>query len=186
MSRYGWLAILVGVLAVSPAASQQKNPMVVIDTSMGTIKVELFQDKAPITVKNFLQYVDDKHYDGTIFHRVIKDFMIQGGGLDQVMKEKPTRPAIKNESTNGLANVRGTLAMARTPQPDSATSQFFINVVDNAFLDKAQAKDKVGYCVFGKVVEGLDVADKIRAVQTGPGDVPVNAVMIKSVRRLGK
>ena len=167
MTRYCWLAILVGVLAGSAPPAQDKNPIVVIDTSMGPIKVELFQDKAPITVKNFMQYVDEKHYDGTIFHRIIKDFMIQGGGFDQQMNQKPNRPSIKNESTNGLSNARGTIAMARTSVPDSATSQFYINVVDNKKLDKANAADNVGYCVFGKVIEGMDVADKIRAVQTG-------------------
>jgi cyclophilin family peptidyl-prolyl cis-trans isomerase len=186
MWRYTSLAILFGVWAASPVAAQQMNPTVVMDTSMGTIKIELFQDKAPMTVKNFLQYVDDKHYDGTLFHRVIKDFMIQGGGLDQQMKKKPTRAGIKNESTNGLSNARGTLAMARTGDPDSATSQFFINVVDNTRLDKAKAADGFGYCVFGKVVEGMDVADKIRAVPTAAGDAPVNQVVIKSIRRLDK
>jgi cyclophilin family peptidyl-prolyl cis-trans isomerase len=184
MTRYCWLAILVGVLAGSAPAAQDKNPIVVIDTSMGPIKIELFQNKAPITVKNFLQYVDEKHYDGTIFHRVIKDFMIQGGGMDQQMKQKPNRPAIKNESTNGLSNARGTIAMARTSVPDSATSQFFINVVNNTMLDKANTPDKVGYCVFGKVLDGMDVADKIRAVQTGANDVPTKQVVIKSVRRV--
>jgi cyclophilin family peptidyl-prolyl cis-trans isomerase len=182
MARYCWLAILGGVLTVSSAASQDKNPVVVMETSGGTIKIELFQDKAPITVKNFLQYVDDKHYDGTLFHRVIKDFMIQGGGHDKQMKLKPTRAAIKNESSNGLSNARGTIAMARTGQPDSATSQFFINVVDNNRLDKAQAGDGVGYCVFGKVIAGMNVADEIRAVQTGPGDAPVKQVEIKWIR----
>src|SRR5262249_51075093 len=142
------------------------NPVVVMETSMGTVKMELFESKAPITVKNFLQYVDDKHYDDTIFHRVIKGFMIQGGGMTATMKEKPGRPPIKNESFNGLPNERGTMAMARTPIADSATAQFFINVVDNAFLDRANAGDGVGYCVFGRVTEGMDVVDKIRAVPT--------------------
>jgi cyclophilin family peptidyl-prolyl cis-trans isomerase len=186
MWRFSSLAILCGVCTALSAAYEQANPVVVMDTSMGTIKMELFQDKAPITVKNFLQYVDDKHYDGTLYHRVIKDFMIQGGGMNLQNDLKPTRPPIKNESTNGLSNARGTIAMARTPQPDSATSQFFINVVDNTKLDKANAQDKVGYCVFGKVIEGMDVADKIRAVQTGAKDAPVNQVVIKSVRRLDK
>jgi cyclophilin family peptidyl-prolyl cis-trans isomerase len=185
MWRTGTLAILCGVWAAAPAAFQEMNPTVVMDTSLGTIKIELFKDKAPITVKNFLQYVDDKHYDGTLFHRVIKDFMIQGGGKDQQMKLKPTRQSIKNESTNGLSNARGTIAMARTGQPDSATSQFFINVVDNTRLDKATALDGIGYCVFGKVVDGMDVADKIRAVSTA-NDVPVNQVVIKSIRRIDK
>ncbi len=186
MIRRG-LALLVFLsLAVSPSLGQEKNPVVVVDTSMGKFKIELFQDKAPITVKNFLQYADDHHYDGTLFHRVIKGFMIQGGGLDMQMTQKPTRGAIKNESSNGLANKRGTVAMARTGQPDSATSQFFVNVVDNAFLDKANAKDGVGYCVFGQVVDGMDVVDKIRAVATKAGDVPVTPVVITSIKRVDK
>jgi peptidyl-prolyl cis-trans isomerase B (cyclophilin B) len=164
------------------------NPTVVITTSSGTMKVELFEDKAPITVKNFLSYVDEKFYDGTIFHRVISDFMIQGGGFEPGMKQKQTRAAIKNESGNGLANVKGTLAMARTSDPDSATAQFFINVKDNGFLDKAKAQDRVGYCVFGKVTEGLDVVDKIKAVKTGTRgyheNVPIQDVTIQTVRRL--
>ena len=164
--------------------------MVVMETSMGTIKIELFADKAPISVKNFLSYVDDKHYDGTIYHRVIKDFMIQGGGFDADMKQKKTKAAITNESGNGLANTRGTLAMARTSDPDSATSQFFINTVDNGFLDKAKSRDGVGYCVFGRVVEGMDVVDKIRAVATGQKagmtDVPNETVTIKSVKKAEK
>jgi cyclophilin family peptidyl-prolyl cis-trans isomerase len=163
-----------------------KNPVVVTETSLGTIKIELFADKAPITVKNFLAYVADKHYDGVIFHRVIPNFMIQGGGFEPGMKEKKTKAPIKNESTNGEANLRGTLAMARTNVPDSASSQFFINLKDNGFLDKAQAQDRVGYCVFGKVTEGMDVVDKIAAVRTGKkgphGDVPVEDVTIKSAK----
>ena len=148
-------------------SSQDKNVVVIIDTSKGKIKAELFADKAPITVKNFLQYVDDKHYDGTIFHRVISTFMIQGGGMLPGLKEKETRRPIKNESGNGLHNKRGTLAMARTSVADSATSQFFINVKDNDFLDRAKAQDGVGYAVFGKVIEGMDVVDAIKDVRTG-------------------
>ena len=163
------------------------NPQIVITTSLGTIKAELFEDKAPITVKNILSYVDEKFYDGTIFHRVIRDFMVQGGGFQPGMKQKPTKAAIANESTNGLSNKRGTLAMARTNVPNSATAQFFINTVDNFFLDKAKASDGVGYCVFGKVTEGLDVLDKIKAVKTGNkaghSDVPVQDVVIQSVGR---
>src|SRR5499427_2951388 len=143
------------------------NPIVLMDTSAGLIKIELFEKEAPITVKNFLQYVEDKFYDGTIFHRVIPDFMIQGGGMEPGLKEKKTKDPIKNESDNGLENKRGTIAMARTPRPDSATSQFFVNVKDNAFLDRANAQDRVGYCVFGKVIDGMDVVDKIKAVETG-------------------
>nr|WP_315851879.1 peptidylprolyl isomerase [Thermogemmata fonticola] len=167
--------------------SRAANPIVVMETNMGTITIELYEDKAPITVKNFLQYVDDKHYDGTIFHRVIDGFMIQGGGYEPGMKERKTRPPIKNESANGLSNLRGTIAMARTPDPDSATAQFFINVKDNTFLDRANARDKVGYCVFGRVIEGMDVVDKIKAVKTTRrgmhDDVPEKDVIILSVRR---
>ncbi|MCS7167194.1 MAG: peptidylprolyl isomerase [Gemmatales bacterium] len=163
------------------------NPVVVIETSLGTIRVELYMDKAPITVKNFLQYVDEGFYDGLVFHRVIKDFMIQGGGFEPGMKPRKTRPPIKNESANGLSNRRGTIAMARTPDPDSATSQFFINVRDNTFLDREQAKDGIGYCVFGRVIEGMEVVDKISLVKTtrraGHDDVPVEDVLIKSIRR---
>jgi cyclophilin family peptidyl-prolyl cis-trans isomerase len=158
-----------------------------METSAGTIKIELFEKKAPITVANFLKYVDDKFYDGTIFHRVIPNFMIQGGGFVPGMKEKQTREAIKNESDNGLKNERGTLAMARTPRPDSATAQFFINLKYNDFLDRAKARDKVGYAVFGKVIEGMDVVDKIAKVETadrsGHENVPTQDVIIKSVRR---
>jgi peptidyl-prolyl cis-trans isomerase B (cyclophilin B) len=160
---------------------------VVIETSLGSMTVELDEDKAPVSVKNFLGYVDDKYYDGTIFHRVIPSFMVQGGGFEPGMKQKKTKATIKNESANGLANKRGTLAMARTNVADSATSQFFINVKDNGFLDRAEAQDGVGYCVFGKVTVGLDVLDKIKAVPTGTkgghGDVPVKDVLILSVRR---
>jgi cyclophilin family peptidyl-prolyl cis-trans isomerase len=182
MLRSGMLAIAVGILATAPAAAQDKNPVVVMETSMGTVKIELYASKAPITVKNFLKYVEDKHYDGTIFHRVISDFMIQGGGMDEKLKEKPTRDPIKNESDNGLSNERGTIAMARTKVADSATSQFFINVKDNKFLDRANAKDGVGYCVFGRVTEGMDVVTKIRDVKTGGMDVPLETVTIKSIR----
>jgi cyclophilin family peptidyl-prolyl cis-trans isomerase len=182
MFRTSLAGILIGTMAMAAPAPQTKNPVVVLETSLGNIKIELFQDKAPITVQNFLQYVDDKHYDGTIFHRVIKDFMIQGGGHDQQMTLKPTRASIKNESDNGLSNARGTIAMARTNKPDSATCQFFINVVDNRRLDRTASNP--GYCVFGQVVEGMDVADKIRAVETGENDVPRTQVVIKSVKKL--
>jgi peptidyl-prolyl cis-trans isomerase B (cyclophilin B) len=167
-----------------------ESNVVVLETSLGTIKLELYPDKAPLTVRNFLGYVDEGFYDGTVFHRVIPNFMIQGGGLEPGMKQKQTKGSIKNESANGLANTRGTVAMARTSAPDSATAQFFINVTDNGFLDKARAGDGVGYCVFGKVIEGLDVVDKIKAVKTttkgGHGDVPVTDVLINSVRREGQ
>jgi cyclophilin family peptidyl-prolyl cis-trans isomerase len=179
-----------GLLGAGAAAAADKNPVVIMDTSMGPIKIELFADKAPVTVKNFLDYVDAKFYDGTIFHRVIPDFMIQGGGFEPGMKQKQTREPIKNESSNGLSNVRGTIAMARTNEPNSATAQFYINVKDNKFLDKDQAKDGVGYCVFGKVIEGMDVVDKIKEVPTGNkgghANVPLKDVTIKSVRRADK
>ena len=160
---------------------------VVMETSLGTIELELDGDSAPLTVANFLAYVDAGFYDGTIFHRVIKDFMIQGGGFEPNMTQKKTKGTIKNESANGLKNARGTVAMARTSAPDSATAQFFINTVDNGFLDRSKAQDGVGYCVFGKVTSGADVVDKIRAVPTGTKagmtDVPRQDVVITSVKR---
>ena len=163
------------------------NPTVEMVTSAGTLTIELFEDKAPISAKNFLSYVDDKFYDGTIFHRVIPGFMIQGGGFEPGMNQKSTKGQIKNESSNGLKNDRGTLAMARTNVPDSASSQFFINLVDNGFLNKDQAQDGVGYAVFGKVTAGLDVVDKIKGVRTvtksGHQNVPAEDVTITSVRR---
>jgi len=170
------MAITTGVNAA--------NPVVLIETNKGTVEVELFEDKAPITVKNFLAYTADKHYDGTIFHRVISDFMIQGGGFVPGMEQKKTKAAIKNESANGLLNARGTLAMARTPAADSATSQFFISLKDNKFLDRKD-EDNVGYCVFGRVVKGMEVVDEIAKVATakvgGHGDVPKEDILIKSV-----
>jgi cyclophilin family peptidyl-prolyl cis-trans isomerase len=175
------LMLLTGCSASGP------NPQVVMETSMGTVKIELFQDKAPITVKNFLTYVDNRHYDGTIFHRVIGDFMIQGGGMRTDLTEKSTLPPIRNESSNGLKNERGTIAMARTDIPDSATSQFFINVEDNGRRLSPPA-GKAGYAVFGRVIDGMDVVDKIRRVPTatrGPhDDVPVEPVFINSIRRV--
>jgi cyclophilin family peptidyl-prolyl cis-trans isomerase len=181
------LALAVGLLGASFAVGGEKNPVVVIETSKGTIKVELFEEAAPITVKNFLEYVADKHYDGTIFHRVIPDFMIQGGGMKPGLQEKGTKAPIKNEAGNRLANERGTLAMARTSVADSATSQFFINLKHNSFLDRANSRDGVGYCVFGKVISGMDVVDKIAAVETGNRgphqNVPTEDVIITSVKR---
>jgi len=163
----------------------EQNPRVLLETSMGAITIELFKEKAPITVKNFLGYVKDGYYDGLIFHRVIKDFMIQGGGMNEAMEQKKTKYAIKNEATNKVSNKRGTVAMARTAIVDSATSQFFINTVDNAFLDhQGKQPDRFGYCVFGEVVEGMDIVDQIRAVKTGNkgghSDVPLEPVFIKS------
>ncbi len=164
------------------------KPVVKIETSMGDIEVELYEKLAPETVKNFLKYVKDGHYDGTVFHRVIKGFMIQGGGFEPGMKEKKGRESIRNESGNGLSNKRGTIAMARTTHPHSASDQFFINAVDNVPLDKISAMDKWGYTVFGKVKDGMDVVDKIRSVKTGRrggySDVPEQDVVIQSVRRI--
>jgi len=165
----------------------EQNPQVLLETSMGNITIELFKEKAPITVRNFLGYVKDGFYDGLIFHRVIKDFMVQGGGMSESLEQKKPKFAIKNEATNGLSNTRGTLAMARTSVVDSATSQFFINTVDNLFLNhKGKQPDSFGYCVFGQVVEGMDVVDKIREVKTGNknghSDVPVEPVFIVSAK----
>lgn len=175
------------MLGVSVAAmstlSLAANTHMQIKTSAGDIEIELFNDKAPISAKNFETYAKANFYNGTIFHRVIPGFMIQGGGLDVSMKEKVNRPPIKNESYNGLKNNRGTLAMARTNQPDSATSQFFINIADNDFLNKAPMNP--GYAVFGQVTKGMDVVDKIAKVPTGRfgmhQDVPKNPIKILSV-----
>jgi len=160
--------------------------MIKINTNHGSITLELDAEKAPATVENFMQYVTDGHYEGTIFHRVIKGFMIQGGGMEAGMKEKQNRDPIKNEADNGLSNDLGTIAMARTNVPDSATSQFFINLKDNGFLNhSAPTSQGWGYCVFGKVVDGLDVVQAIEKVDTGSAgmhqDVPVEDVIIESV-----
>lgn len=175
-----WLIAGLTLAAAQVALAQN----VKISTSLGDIMVQLDAAKAPKTVDNFLQYVKAGHYNGTVFHRVIDGFMIQGGGMTPDMKEKPTRAPIPLESRNGLSNVRGSIAMARTSVPDSATAQFFINVKDNAFLDAARSPDGNGYAVFGKVVQGMDVVDKIRKVETGQkgpyGDVPVQPVIIKT------
>jgi cyclophilin family peptidyl-prolyl cis-trans isomerase len=181
----GGLLLAGGLAVAAPAA----NPRVVMKTSKGDITLELFADKAPLTVKNFLTYVDKDFYDGTIFHRVIKDFMIQGGGLTADLHEKAALAPIKNEAGNGLSNKRGTIAMARTSVVDSATCQFFINTVDNSFLDhKDNTSEGFGYCVFGKVIAGLETVDAIAAVPTmtrrGMGDVPRETVTIISVRRV--
>lgn len=175
--------------AEKAAAPKEEKPVqIVIETNKGTITATLYEDKAPATVKNFLAYVDEKFYDETIFHRVIDKFMIQGGGFTKEMVQKPTKAAIKNEADNGLSNKRGTLAMARTMVVDSATCQFFINLVDNTFLDfKSKTDQGYGYCVFGAVTEGMDVVDAIAKVQTANAgrhqNVPTEPVIIKSIRR---
>lgn len=165
------------------------NPVVVMETSEGTVKIELWADKAPGTVKNFLRYVDDNFYEGTIFHRVISNFMIQGGGYSPDMKEKKTRDAIKNEANPELKNNRGTIAMARTNLIHSATAQFFINVEDNDFLNhKNKTPAGYGYAVFGQVIEGMDVVDQIKNVKTTSfgqhEDFPSKPILIKSLSRL--
>jgi peptidyl-prolyl cis-trans isomerase A (cyclophilin A) len=172
-------ALAASLLIALPAWAQK----VKLSTSLGDIVVELDREKAPKTVDNFLQYVKAGHYDCTVFHRVIENFMIQGGGMKPDMSEKPTRAPIPLESRSGLTNVRGTISMARTMVPDSATAQFFINVKDNPFLDQANARDGNGYAVFGKVVSGMDVVDKIKAVPVadkgGHQNVPTTPVIIK-------
>ena len=171
------------VLLAAPALGQDAAPRVALETNHGTIVLELNPEKAPITVANFLQYAERAWYDGTIFHRVMDGFMIQGGGFTADMQKKITRPEIENESKNGLSNKRGTISMARTGDPHSATAQFFINLVDNEGLDADRGS--WGYAVFGKVVEGMDVVDKISKVKTGAkagmGDVPVETVLIEKV-----
>lgn len=195
------LSVLVLALAASPALAQVHSPGVVspvefpatagprvaLETSLGKIVVELYPDKAPGTVANFLAYVRDGHYNGTIFHRVIADLLIQGGAFTPGLQQKPERAPIANESSNGLSNLRGTLAAARRhSEANSATAQFFINTVDNRQLDYRgdSTPAMTGYCVFGRVVEGMEIVDKIRVVVTGarepfPGDVPVSAVLLE-------
>lgn len=180
------LGLLIAFSSINHAG--KTNPKVIMQTSKGEITIELYADKAPITTKNFLSYMDEKFYDGTIFHRVIKGFMIQGGGLTPDLQEKPTKPPIKNEATNGLKNKKGTIAMARTAVIDSATSQFYINHVDNSFLNhKNNTPEGFGYCVFGKVIKGMDVVDAIANVKTmsrrGQMDVPSETITIISIRR---
>ena len=159
--------------------------MIRFETSLGSFTVELFEQEAPVTTRNFLDYVDAGHFDGTVFHRVIPGFVIQGGGLGADMRQKPTRPPIRNEADNGLKNRRGTLSMARTNDPHSATSQFFVNLVDNAFLDPGRGG--AGYAVFGCVTEGMDVIDRIAAVKTGSKaghqDVPLTPIEVTSAKR---
>ena len=175
------LLILAATLALGSAgsAAAADAPQVLLKTSMGDITLELNQEKAPKSVANFLQYVKSGHYNGTIFHRVIGSFMIQGGGYDAGMKQKPTNPPIENEASNGLKNEPYSVAMARTSNPNSASAQFFINVKNNGFLNYP-GQDGAGYAVFGKVIKGTEVVDKIKDVQTGPGDVPVKPVVIES------
>ena len=187
MKKFLWIVLMLSLCA-GPAFAQEAgkgNPTVVIKTSKGVIEAVLYKDKAPITVDNFIKYVDSAFYTGTIFHRVISGFMIQGGGFDRYFTKKPTRPPIKNEAANGLKNERGTLAMARTPAVDSATAQFFINLDNNTALNHG-VRD-YGYAVFGKVTKGMEVVDAIASVQTGPqgpfdSDVPRTAVIIESIR----
>jgi cyclophilin family peptidyl-prolyl cis-trans isomerase len=184
VKRIAMIVVSACLCAASVVLAQGGNPVVVMETSKGNLRIELFQDKAPVTVKNFLQYVDDKFYDGTTFHRVIPNFMIQGGGFTTGMDQKKTRAPIRNEADNGLRNERGTLAMARTGDPNSATAQFFINLKHNVHLDKT--RDGAGYAVFGKVLDGMDVVDRISQVPTTPDDVPREVVIILSVRRVTK
>lgn len=207
------LALACGLFASSLAgAARAENPVVVVDTNKGAITIELLSDKAPISVENFLKYVDSGHYNNTIFHRVIgpnprqpQGFMIQGGGFENgpTPKEKETGEGIKNEAGNGLKNSRGTVAMARTPNPDSATAQFFVNLGDNGFLNRESSPDGFGYAVFGQVTEGMETVDAIAKVDTGQAkmvtkdrggklapqdfeDVPTSPVVIKSIKRKPK
>ena len=167
-------------LLISTSSFAESAPQVKFQTSLGDFTVEVYPDKAPKTVENFLQYVKDKFYNGTIFHRVIGNFMVQGGGFTPDMQQKATREPIPLEAKNGLKNDRGTIAMARTSNPNSATAQFFVNVVDNNGLN-APSPDGYGYTVFGKVTAGMDTIDKIRAVPTGRQDVPTSQIIINSV-----
>jgi cyclophilin family peptidyl-prolyl cis-trans isomerase len=185
------LKIILAALALSASlTASAAGPQVEVKTSLGVIVIELDAEKAPATVENFVQYVKDRHYDGTVFHRVIPGFMIQGGGFDADFKQKATRKPVKNEAANGLKNDVGTIAMARTADPHSATAQFFINVADNASLNfRFPTPEGYGYTVFGKVTKGMDVVQRIVKVQTGPGpaphrDVPVKPVVIESAKLL--
>ncbi|GAB3537460.1 peptidylprolyl isomerase [Noviherbaspirillum agri] len=177
------LVTALSLSSVFLGAQAADSPQVALKTNMGEIVLELYPEKAPKTVENFLQYVKSGHYNGTIFHRVINDFMIQGGGFDKNMREKPTNPPIENEAKNGLKNDAYTVAMARTAAPHSASAQFFINVKNNSFLDYP-SRDGWGYAVFGKVVKGTEVVDKIKKVETTNSgmhqNVPVNPVVIES------
>lgn len=196
MTRFIVITALLSFAAmalVTPSLAGDKgdknNPVVIMETSKGVMTIELYEKEAPLTVQNFLWYVDHGFYDGLIFHRVIEDFMIQGGGFTAEMKKKQGNPAIENEATNGLSNEKYTIAMARTNDINSATSQFFINSKDNPALDHVN-KDRFGYCVFGKVIDGQKVVDKISVVATttknGMKDVPVQPVIIEKVYRAGE
>lgn len=186
-----WTMMVLGAMGIvagpafaqgaQPAPAAKEKPVVVIETSVGDITVELDAAKAPISVENFLGYVKDGFYSGTIFHRVIKGFMIQGGGMTADGQRKATKAPIRNEAANGLSNARGTIAMARTNEVNSATSQFFINTVDNLGLNH-KGVENFGYCVFGKVTAGMDVVDKIERAATKPGDWPMDPVVIKGVK----
>jgi peptidyl-prolyl cis-trans isomerase A (cyclophilin A)/peptidyl-prolyl cis-trans isomerase B (cyclophilin B) len=188
---FWWKSLVMLSAAAAAPGALGADPQVDLKTSAGTIRLELYPAKAPKTVANFLQYVKDGHYDGTIFHRVIDGFMIQGGGFDGGYKQKSTREPIQNEAKNGLENDLGTIAMARTSAPHSASAQFFINVKNNDFLNAAAAQDGWGYAVFGKVVAGMDVVQKIAKTPTGPGgpfrsDVPRETVVIQSATVVSK
>lgn len=194
------LALFVAILAVSAcskgeqssaagASAAASNPIVILKTTAGEIELELYADKAPASVANFLSYVDEGFYDGTVFHRVIKGFMVQGGGYDGAREKKPTREPIKNEASNGLKNENGTVAMARTSVPNSATSQFFINTENNAFLDyRDQSPEGWGYAVFGKVIHGMDVVERIEATETEDAggafrNMPKSPIVTETARR---
>ncbi len=180
---FGFMCVLL-LLSISLTAenNDKKNPMIIIKTNFGPIIVNLDEEKAPVTVKNFLSYIEESFYDSTLFHRVIQNFMIQGGGFSTNLVQKPTKLAIENEAANGLKNKRGTFAMARTNSINSATCQFFINLTDNDFLDHSDTTPKgYGYAVFGEVIMGMDVVDEIAAVPTGPGDVPTEKVIIETI-----
>lgn len=185
MKQSLYTVLLLGT-AMGMGGAAYANPIMQIQTSKGNIEIELFEDKAPVTVKNFQSYVKSNFYNGTIFHRVIPGFMVQGGGFDSKMVEKNTQAPIQNEASNGLKNARGTLAMARTNEPNSATSQFFINVADNSFLNRSG--NNAGYAVFAKVTKGMDVVDQIVKESTGNygmhQNVPKQAIVIKSVQTI--
>ena len=186
LKKLFYAVVFLLLVAGIACAEEKKNPMVSMETSMGSVKIELFEMEAPISVKNFLEYARSGFYNDTIFHRVIPGFMAQGGGFTADLKQKKTKTAIKNEAANGLKNDRGTLAMARTSAPDSATAQFFINVVNNNMLNRPNP-DGAGYAVFGKVIEGMDVVDKIVNVKTQNSNMvfqnlPATPVIIKTVK----